>query len=210
MMPKKLKMKPLMLLASLLLIITITVGGTLAFLIAKTDPVVNKFTPSEVTTRIDEDFDGEVKKNVSIKNTGDTEAWIRAAVVITWQDKDSNVYGQAPKPCETANCDHANCGCDYVITWNIAEQTNPAGQWVLAADGFYYWNRPVAGGASTGFLIEECKPLRELKVGDTTYYLTVEILGSGIQSVPASVVTTEWSSGVSGVTDENVLTIKTN
>lgn len=207
---KKQTVKPSALLVSLLLLLTVTIGGTLAFLLDSSDPITNVFTPSKVTTEVEEEFDGKVKKNVKIQNTGDTEAWIRAAVVITWQDKDSNVYGQAPKPCETANCDHANCGCDYVITWNIAEQTNPAGQWVLAADGFYYWNRPVAGGASTGFLIEECKPLRELKVGDTTYYLTVEILGSGIQSVPASVVTTEWSSGVSGVTDENVLTIKAN
>lgn len=198
------------LLVSLLLILTVTVGGTIAFLMDSDGPLHNVFQPSKVTTKVEETVNGNTKSDVYIKNTGDTAAWIRAAVVITWQDKDSNVYGQAPKPCETANCDHANCGCDYVITWNIAEQTNPAGQWVLAADGFYYWNRPVAGGAYTGFLIEECKPLRELKVGDTTYYLTVEILGSGIQSVPASVVTTEWSSGVSGVTDENVLTIKTN
>lgn len=207
---KKQTVKPSALLVSLLLLLTVTIGGTLAFLLDSSGPITNVFTPSKVTTEVEEEFDGKVKKNVKIQNTGDTAAWIRAAVVITWQDKDGNVYGQAPKPCETPGCEHKNCEGDYVITWNTDEQANPAGQWVLAADGFYYWNRPVAGGAYTGFLIEECKPLRELKVGDTTYYLTVEILGSGIQSVPASVVTTEWSSGVSGVTDENVLTIKTN
>ena len=198
---KKQALKPTALVVSLLLLLTITVGGTLAFLITSDGPLTNIFKPSKVTTGVDEDFNGKVKSNVSIQNTGDIDAYIRAAVVITWQDKNGNVYGQAPVPCTTAGCEHKDCGKDYTITWDTDEQTNPAGQWTLAADGFYYWNRPVDGGTFTGILINECKPIRELQVGETTYYLTVEILGSGIQSLPTSVVTEEWESGVTGVVE---------
>ena len=196
---KKQTVKPSALLVSLLLLLTVTVGGTLAFLLDSSGPITNVFTPSQVTTRVDESFNGSVKSNVRIQNTGDTAAWIRAAVVITWQDADGNVYGKAPVANE-----------DYTISYDLVSG------WEKGDDGFYYWTKPVAatseGEASyTGILITECKPV-EGKAPEG-YHLTVEILGSGIQSLPTSVVTEKWSSGVSGVSvvdGMNVLTIKTN
>ena len=84
------------LLVSLLLLLTVTVGGTIAFLIDTECPLHNQFNPSKVTTKVEETLSGKIKKDVYIKNTGDTDAWIRAAVVVTWQDAAGNVYGQAP------------------------------------------------------------------------------------------------------------------
>ena len=178
---------------SLLLLLTITVGGTLAFLITSDGPLTNIFKPSKVTTGVDEDFDGEVKSNVSIQNTGDIDAYIRAAVVITWQDEHGNVYGQMPVE-----------DTDYTITWNLAGENQDG--WVKAADGFYYWTQPVAANGYTGILIPKCEYKANAPAG---YYLTVEILGSGIQSLPTSVVTEEWKSGVSGIkSDGKTLVIK--
>lgn len=179
--------KSIALLISLILVLTVTVGGTLAFLIATSDTVKNTFTPSSVTTEVYEEFENNLKKNVSIKNTGDTAAYIRAAVVVTWQDENGNVHGTVP------------ANGDYEITYNLYDQTNPVGKWELGTDGFYYWTSPVAPDATTGVLITEAKPLKAAPAEG--YTLCIEILGSGIQSVPTTVVVENWES-VTGVTND--------
>ena len=169
----KFSKKSLILLASLLLAVTLTVGGTLAFLIDTTDAVENTFTPSRVTTEVEETFDGETKKDVTIKNTGDTDAYIRAAIVITWKNEAGNVYGKAPVK-----------DTDYSIALDLNNG------WKLGDDGFYYWTKPVASDGETGVLITSCSQLKECENSD--YKLNVEIIGSGIQSKPESAVKDAW------------------
>lgn len=197
-------------LVSLLLVIGVTIGGTLAFLVTSDGPVTNTFTPSQVTTYVDEDVTTVpgTKQNVRIQNTGDTTAYIRAAVVVTWQDANGNVLGEKPVEGEKA---------EYTIDYQLST-TQGAGCWIEGADGFYYWTSPVlsydedADNCYTGVLINSCKAKNSKTIGtgadEVTYYLTVEIIGSGIQSVPTTVVTEEWSSGVSGVSDAGILSIK--
>lgn len=176
--------KSIALLVSLLLLITVTVGGTIAFLMDSDGPLHNVFNPSEVTTQVEETINDTTKSNVKIKNTGDTDAWIRAAVVVTWQDKDGNVYGQKPV-----------VGTDY-NAWT------PGKDWEIGDDGFYYYTKPVAADTSTETaLIEKISPLRDAPADG--YYLTVEIIGSGIQSKPASVFNTEWASSGLEVNDSD-------
>lgn len=171
---KKTKFKAIVLVICLLLLGGAVIGGTLAFLTASDDAVENVFTPSKVTTSVTENFTDGVKSNVKIQNTGDTEAYIRAAVIVTWQDTDGNVYGEAPK------------ASDYSITYNLAKQENPAGQWELIGD-YYYWSNPVAAGGSTGILITECE-LNEGVTPPSGYNLCVEIICSGIQAGPDAAV----------------------
>ena len=188
-------------LVSLLLIIGVTISGTLAYIVADSGPVKNTFTPSEVTTEVVETVCENTKSNVQIKNTGDTTAYIRAAVVITWQDENGNVLGELPAE-ET----------DYAITYNLDSG------WKKGADGFYYWTAPVlsddedAFNCHTGVLINSCEAKNIIKVigaGEDTvaYHLAVEVIGSGIQSVPTTVVTEEWDSCVRNVSDDGTLTI---
>lgn len=184
------KKKFVLALVSLVLLLGISAGGTLAYLTSTPDPIINEFQPNEVTTTVVEDFEAGVKSNVKIQNTGTTSAYIRAAVVITWQDKDGNVYGKVP----VANT-------DYTISYKLTDG------WEKAADGFYYWKKPVPADDPatealenlTGELITECKLKEGVTAPAEGYYLTVEIIGSGIQSMPTSVVTSEWDSGVSSV-----------
>ncbi len=184
--------KSTLFIGALLTCMVVTVGGTVAYLVADSDEVVNKFTPSEVTTEVTEDTTNDVKTNVQIKNTGDTDAYIRAAVVVTWQDEKGNVYGQAPAE------------DDYKITWQGIND----GNWQKGPDGFYYHLSPVADGERTNVLFTDCEVSKDAEV-PIGYYLNVEILGSGIQSVPTSVVVDSWSSGVSGVdASTKKLTIK--
>lgn len=191
---RKCNKKFVALLVSLTLVLTIAVGGTLAYLVDKTGSVVNKFNPSSVTTEVYEEREGNVKKNVKIQNTGDTTAYIRAAVVVTWQDASGNVYGQMPA-----------AGTDYTISYNVSTAQG-ANLWIKGADGFYYWTSPVEPNAVTGGnLINTASPV----AGNAPegYSLCIEILGSGVQSKPTSVVTDVWSSGVSSVSG-TTLTIK--
>lgn len=140
------------------------VGGVIAFIIDVTSPNVNVFTPVNVKVEINEDFDEEVKKDVTVKNIGNTDAYIRAAVVVNWQ----NDKGQPlAKDCVA--------GTDYTITY--AENT----KWAKSSsDGYWYFKSPVAKGDSTDILIKSCAPVAD-KVPEG-YHLSVEILAESLQS----------------------------
>ena len=176
---RKVSKKTWILMVSILLVLSVTVGSTIAFLSTKSGPVENTFNASKVTTKVNEEISGSEKTNVTITNTGDIDAWIRAAVVVTWQNEAGEVYGQAPK------------ADDNYTDWT------PGTDWVKGRDGFYYYTKPVAAGNSTATaLIARIAPNGESPANG--YYLSVEILGSGIQSKPANAFKSAWaSSGLS-------------
>lgn len=188
--------KPVALAVSLALLLVFGVGGTLAFLAAEGGPLKNLFAPSKVTTEVVETFNGSTKSNVKIKNTGNTTAWIRAAVVVTWQDNTGNVYGAAPV-----------AGTDYTLT--LASNTG----WLKGDDGFYYYSSPVnpqtedATACCTDVLIRSCTAI-DTDTAPKGYTLCVEILSSGIQSKPSSVFRSNWRSSGLTVT-ENTLRAST-
>lgn len=161
----------------LILAVVLAIGGTLAYIIANTVSVENKFTPGEVRCEVLEDFDKIfdkiTKSNVRIKNTGNTAAYIRATYVVTWQKEDGTVNGKMPV-----------VGTDYTI--EFAENSG----WKLIGD-YWYYTSPVAAGGETGVLIASCK-LAEGAAVPTGYHLSVEIIASAIQSEPASVVAEKW------------------
>ena len=166
--------KKLILLVSLVMLLTVAVGGTLAYLTANTEPLENIFPTSEVPISVQESFNGTVKNNVTIQNDGDTEAYIRAAVVVTWQDSEGKVYAVKPE-----------VGVDYQITF-------PTGTgWVYrTADGFYYYTSPVVPEDnavttdvvedSTGVLLTNCMPLKAAPADG--YTLSVEIVAESVQA----------------------------
>ena len=166
------------LLVSLLLVLGVAVGGTVAFLSTRTDSKENTFTPSEVTCAVTETFNNNVKSQVAVQNTGDTTAFIRAAINVTWMSNQdaANQTVSAKVPVKDT---------DYSITF--AKNTN----WIRGADGYYYYQLPVDPQYSTGVLIEECKLQNNASVPDG-YHLSVEIVASAIQSAPDSVVQSMW------------------
>lgn len=187
--------KSFLLLASLALIVTAVIGTTMAYLVSDTPTVTNTFTPAKVGSYVDEDFNGTTKENVKIQNTGDIEAYIRAKVVVTWQDTVGNVYGKKPET--KLACDHNNCNCDYIITYNLGEQKendesgSTAGQWTFEEnDGFYYWSSEVPATKFTGILIESCSPVANK--APEGYNLHVEILAEAIQAEPIDAVKDAW------------------
>lgn len=165
--------QPVALLA-LLLLLCCTVAGTLAYLVDSTDPVTNTFTPASVSTEVKEDFDGITKSNVTIKNTGNIDAYIRATVVVNWaSDKEVGVVsGTAPKE-----------GTDYTIDWTMVN-------WVKVGD-YYYYTQKVAAKGETKQLFTDCK-LKEGVTPPSGYHLQVTILADGIQAEPVHVVADVW------------------
>lgn len=179
---RKVSKKTWILMVSILLILCLTVGGTIAFLSTKSGPVENTFNASKVTTKVNETIIGAEKTKVTVTNTGDIDAWIRAAVVVTWQNEAGEVYGQAPV-----------AGTNYT-NWT------PGDDWESGSDGFYYYTKPVAAGQTTTPLIESISLIGNPPASG--YFLTVEILASGIQSKPATVFTEVWrESGLTLNTD---------
>lgn len=166
------------LLVSLVLVLGVAVGGTVAFLSTRTDSKENTFTPSKVTCEVTETFNNNVKSNVAVKNTGDTTAFIRAAINVTWMSNKDAVDQTVSSKVPVKNT-------DYSI--KLADNTN----WIRGADGYYYYKLPVDPQVSTGVLIEECKLQNNASVPDG-YHLSVEIVASAIQSVPDSVVQSMW------------------
>ena len=166
------------LLVSLLLVLSFAVGGTLAFIMTETSGKKNTFTPAQVSCKVNEDFNGAVKSSVTVENTGETDAYIRAAVSITWMKNEdaSDQTVAARVPAE---------GVDYDIAY--LENTG----WMKGGDGYWYYQTPVAPGADTGVLIRECRQLAGANVPQG-YHLSVEIVASAIQSSPAAAVTENW------------------
>ena len=166
--------KRIVMLVALVMILTAAIGGTIAYIVTSTNDVENTFTPGKVSCEINEEFTGALKKDVTITNTGNTEAYIRAAIIVTWKSTkhgSTDTYATAPQEGQ------------YTMTLGS--------DWIPGEDGYYYYKSPVPTGESTAALIEKC----ELKAGVSApegYALSVEILADAIQSTPTSVVTEKW------------------
>lgn len=164
--------KLILILSSLLLTVCLSIGTTYAYLLSRSETVTNTFTPGTAGNTIDERFDGVLKENVKVINNGNINAFIRATIVITWQNNNDEVYPVLPVE-----------GTDYDIT------LNPENGW-LEDNGIYYCKTEVAPNNSTPVLIQSCKQISEN--APEGYGLNVEILSSSIQSLPRSAVTDAW------------------
>ena len=155
---KKYINKKSIIIASVMLLLLVAVGTTIAYIFTETEPVENTFNPSKVSCAVVEKgyepVSGEIqnisdkKSNVQIKNTGDTDAYIRVAVVVNWMNADGTRVW-ATKPVEAVE----GADGDYTITYNLSNG------WFNGGDGFYYYSKAVSPGESTSVLIDEAKRL---------------------------------------------------
>ena len=116
--------KPLTLFVALVLLLTLAVGGSLAWLVSN-DDVTNFMVPGQVPIEIDEVINGTTKTSITIQNTGNIDAYIRVAVVANKVDKDGN------------------------ITVGTAPELKLGADWQKLEDGYYYYKGVVAPKAST-------------------------------------------------------------
>lgn len=81
--------RAVVLLVCLILVLTASVGSTLAYLLSTTEPLTNEFEPAEVGCEVQDDY--------SIQNTGNVDAYIRVSIVATWTKSDGTVSAQQPE-----------------------------------------------------------------------------------------------------------------
>ena len=178
--------KALLLIASLAVLLTATVGSTAAWLVSKPAAVENDFVPGKVACQVLEDFGKgsgtSVKRNVRVKNTGNTDAYIRVLLVFTWKDKDGNIFSNKPQE-----------GKDYQINKNLTDwikQESDAGT-------YYYYKKPVARDAETDVLIELLRQADGVTGPENgTYKLSVDILADAVQANPPQAVKDSWGVAV--------------
>lgn len=187
--------KALFALVSVLVLVFAAVGVTVAYLQTQTEPLENQFTPAKVSCKVEETFEDNVKSNVTIQNTGDTDAFIRVAVVANWVQTDENssvtsVYAQQPV-----------AGTDYTLT--LADDVNE--KWLKDSNGFYYYKDAVQPNEVTAVLIEECKPIEGK--APAGYTLAVEIVASAIQASPETVAEEYWHISVE---NGEIITVRTS
>ena len=114
-----------MLFLSLLLVIGMVVGGTVAWLSTKSAPITNTFLPSHVSCSVTEEFNGTTKSNVNVINTGDIDAYIRVKLVTYRVNNEGDHIGGTAK----------------------IPPFDPGAGWVKNGD-YYYYTKPVAPGAN--------------------------------------------------------------
>lgn len=161
------KSKPLVLIVAMALVATMAIGGTMAWFQVNSDKLTNAFTPGEVGGEVIEDFDGNVKRNVAVKNTGNVEAYVRVALVPTWEDADGNILPE---------------------TASIENLSFTLGSGWFARGGFYYYTNKVAAGAITANLADQITVIGAPEGA----HMNLQILTEVIQANPADAVTESW------------------
>lgn len=124
-----------MLFLSLLLVIGMVVGGTVAWLSTKSASITNTFLLSHVSCSVTEEFNGTTKSNVNVINTGDIDAYIRVKLV-TYRvnDKKQHIGGTAKIPPFTPGNGWVKKGDYYYYTQPVAPGTKPAAALISSID----------------------------------------------------------------------------
>lgn len=138
------------------LVLVASIGGTLAYIAVRADEVENTFEPAYVTSKV---VVGNGTR--AVKNTGNVDAFIRAAIVVNWMDENGNVRGLSPQAGE------------YSMTVNESD-------WILnEGDGYYYYKYKVASMAVTANLVTDIQYNITPPAG---YSLAVEVAAEAIQA----------------------------
>lgn len=156
---KKRRRKPHALLLSIILILSLAISGTLAYIAARTDNVQNQFESAFVTCCVNVNDD----RTFDVTNTGNVNAYIRAAIAVNWMDELGNVQGIAPS------------SSDYTLTVNTTDW------WQDSTTGYYYYKEPVVPGETANDLVTSFEVADDAAV-PAGYALSVEVVAEAVQA----------------------------
>lgn len=168
---KKFSKKSLVLLIATALLLTVSVGSTVAYLVAGTGEVTNVFAPGKVNTDIDETFENNIKRSIQIENTGNIPVYVRVTLVGNWVDENNNI----------------------VAPWNDSGVSYNTVDWEKGPGNFYYYKTSVAPNSSTSNLLQTLitdTVGRPTNVGKVK--LVVTVLHQSIQADPIDAVKGAW------------------
>lgn len=154
-------------------LLALAIGGTVAWLSTKDAPITNTFNPSKVACEVTENFNGEVKSNVNVKNTGDTEAYIRVKLVTyRTNDQGQHIGGTASLPNFTLGKGWVKYGDYYYYTLPVAPKEKPEADLISSITLESYTD--VDGG-----------------------HQAIDVMAEAIQSEPARAVGQAWGVSIS-------------
>lgn len=160
-----------MMVLSIVLLLGVAIGGTLAWLSTKTTSVTNTFTPAEVNCKVEEDFDENtgVKTNVNVTNTGNIAVYIRVKLV-TYRTNDSgqHIGGKAELP-----------------KFNLGKN------WVEYGE-YYYYTLPVAPGKKPADNLADSMTLEKSYKDADGGKQALDVMAEAIQSAPEKAVGEAW------------------
>lgn len=156
---------------SLVLLLALAVGGTVAWLSARTPEVTNTFTPATVTCEVEEAFDDTtgVKTDVNVKNTSDIDVYIRVKLV-TYRTNDAgqHIGGTAELPA-------------FTLGENWVEK-----------DGYYYYTLPVAPDKTPAANLADSMTLTASYDDADGGKQAIDVMAEAIQSAPEEAVADAW------------------
>lgn len=126
------KHKSVIIVLSIILVVCIGAGATLAFFANSTGPVINTFQSGTVGAEIDEDISGNTKNSITVKNTGSVPIYVRVRLVSYFEDGSDNVLPQD----------------------SPSVSFTPGENWEYN-NGYYYYKLPVGAGDDTANLLAE-------------------------------------------------------
>ena len=160
-----------MMVLSVVLLLALAVGGTLAWLSTKTTSVTNTFTPARVTCEVEEDFNENTgkKTNVNVKNTGNIDVYIRVKLV-TYRTNDAgqHIGGTAQLP-----------------KFNLGEN------WVEYGE-YYYYTLPVAPDEKPAANLADSMTLTGSYEDADGGKQALDVMAEAIQSAPEKAVGEAW------------------
>lgn len=151
------------------LLLALAIGGTVAWLSTKSAPITNTFTPSKVACKVTENFNGTVKTNVNVENTGDTQAFIRVKLVTYRTNNQGQHIGG------TAELPEFELGTGWV-----------------KHDGYYYYTKPVEPNQKPEVELTKEMPLKGNCDGADGGHQAIDVMAEAIQSVPQDAVQAAW------------------
>ena len=158
------------------LLLALAIGGTLAWLSTKGDPIQNTFLPTKVTCKVTESFNGSTgeKSDVNVENTGTINAFIRVKLVTyRTNDQGQHIGGTASLPRFTLGAN-----------------------WV-SYDGYYYYTLPVAPGKKPETNLTDSMTLTGSYTDADGGKQAIDVMAEAIQSVPEGAVKAAWGNGFS-------------
>ena len=169
------------------LLLALTIGGTLAWLSTKDTPIQNTFLPTKVTCEVTETFDGSkgVKSNVNVKNTGTIDAFIRVKLVTyRTNDEGQHIGGAASIP-----------------------SFDLGANWVQYGD-YYYYTNPVAPNQTPETHLTDSMTLNSSYTDTDGGKQAIDVMAEAIQSRPEAAVREAWGAGFS-INQDGTLVVPT-
>ena len=151
---KKMNKKSILLLIATAALLIATIGGTVAYLVAATQSVVNTFTPAHAEVEVTDTVENGTKKDVVITNKSDIPVYMRVAVIANWCDANGKIVG----------------------LWNDYAGLNVKSNWTFDG-GYYYYNGTVAADAEVT-LFTSYKPAN----GPAGAHLEMDVVAQVIQA----------------------------